>query len=54
MILVDDSLRFISSVRSDDDDARFCDSAEADFDGGLSPGDGAASFAVAWRFGGVR
>jgi hypothetical protein len=44
-MLVNDSLRFILSVRSDVD-ARFYDLAEADFNNRFSPEDDAASFIV--------
>jgi hypothetical protein len=46
MILIDDSFRFISSIRSDDKDAKFCNSAKTDFDNKLSAEDNTANFAV--------
>jgi hypothetical protein len=52
MILIDDSFRFISSIRSDDNSVRFCDSAEISFDDKFSPGDDTASFIVIWKFDG--
>jgi hypothetical protein len=51
MILVNDSLRFISSIRSDIN-IRFYNSAEADFDGRFSLENGVASLTVIWKFNG--
>jgi hypothetical protein len=46
MILVDDNLRFISLIRSDNDSAKFCDSAETDFNDKFSPEDDTANLTV--------
>jgi hypothetical protein len=45
MILVDNNLRFILSIRSDIN-TRFYDSAKVDFDNRLSPEDSAANLTV--------
>jgi hypothetical protein len=50
IILVDDSLQFILLIRSDNNDVKFCNLAEADFDDGSSFGNDTASLIVIWRF----
>jgi hypothetical protein len=46
MILIDDSLRFISLIRSDNEGVKFYNSAKADFDNRFSPGNDIASLIV--------
>jgi hypothetical protein len=54
MILGDDNFRFILLIRFADNDARFYNSAEADFNDEFSFRNGAANLTVIWRFDGDR
>jgi hypothetical protein len=54
MILIDDNLRFILSIRFNDDGVRFYNLTEINFDNRFSPGNDIASLAVVWKFDRIR